>query len=99
VVLVLVNFNEVVGKDVIGAKGYNLGSVKGAEINVVEWKVTHLRVKLSNQAADELGFKKKFRSSTVCMPVSLISAIGDVVTLNSTRTEISGDPSITECRE
>ncbi len=97
--LVLVNFDEVVGKNVIGAKGYNLGAVKGAEVNVIDWKITHLYVKLSSQAADELGFKKRFRSSTVCMPVSLISAIGDVVTLNRALTEISGDPSITECKE
>ncbi len=93
------SFDEILGKDVIGAKGYNLGTVKGAEVNVVEWRITHLQVKLSSQAADELGFKKRFRSSTVCMPVSFISAVGDVVTLNRALTEISGDNSITECKE
>jgi sporulation protein YlmC with PRC-barrel domain len=98
-VVILSSFDEILGKDVIGAKGYNLGTVKGAEVNVVEWRITHLQVKLSSQAADELGFKKRFRSSTVCMPVSFISAVGDVVTLNRALTEISGDNSITECKE
>ena len=98
-VIILSSFDEILGKDVIGTKGYNLGTVKGAEVNVVDWRITHLHVKLSSQAADELGFKKRFRSSTVCMPVSYISAVGDVVTLNRALTEISGDTSITECKE
>ena len=36
-----------------------------------------------------LGFKKRFRSSSVCMPVSLVSAVGDVVTIGSDLKELS----------
>jgi len=95
----LVSISKIIGKGVVGAKGYNLGEVTGAEVNSVDWKITHLHVKLNSQAADELGFKKRFRSSKVCMPVSLVSAMGDVITMNRSITEISGDPSITECKE
>lgn len=96
---VLISIDKLVGKNVIGAKGYNMGEVKGFEFDPVDWKVTHMQVKLSDKAADELGFKKRFRSSTVCMPISMVAAIGDVVTLNKSLIDISGDNSVTECKE
>lgn len=97
--LFLVSINKIMGKGIIGAKGYNLGEITGVEVNALGWKVTHLHVKLNSQAADELDFKKRFRSSTVCMPVSLVSAMGDVITMNKSVAEISGDSSITERKE
>ncbi len=60
-------------------------------------KSTHLQVKLSNQASEDLGFKKRFRSSTVCMPISLVSAVGDVIMINKTLNELSKNPEISEC--
>ncbi len=98
-VFILVSIDKLSGKNVIGAGGYNLGEVKGAEVNTSTWQVTHLQVKLSNQASEELGFKKRFRSSTVCMPVSLVSAVGDVITIGKALSELSKNPEISECLE
>lgn len=95
----MVSIDEINGKKVIGKQGYDLGEVKGVEADTSRWQITHLHVKLSDKAADELGFKKRFRSSTVCMPVSLVEAVGDVVTMSSTLTELSGNSEITECKE
>jgi sporulation protein YlmC with PRC-barrel domain len=96
---VLVNLDELSGKDVIGTGGAVLGQVKGAEVNIRTWQVTHLKVKLSTQASEQLGFKKRFGSSSVCMPVSLVSAVGDVVTVSSTLSELSQNAEISECPE
>jgi sporulation protein YlmC with PRC-barrel domain len=94
----LTSVDELFGKKVIGAKGYSIGEIKGAAADFNQWKITHLHVKLDSNAADELGFKKRFSSSTVCLPVSLVSAIGDVVTIGQALNELSNNPDIYECR-
>lgn len=95
----MVSIDSLSGKNVIGAGGIIIGEIKGAEVNTNTWEVTHLQIKLSGTASDTLGFKKRFRSSTVCMPVSLISAVGDVVTIHSNLNELSQNPQIAECAQ
>jgi sporulation protein YlmC with PRC-barrel domain len=95
----LVSVDELSGKNVIGTGGTVLGEIKGAQINTSTWQVTHLQVKLSSTASDTLGFKKRFRSSNVCMPVSLVTAVGDVVTVGRTLDELSRNLEISECQE
>jgi sporulation protein YlmC with PRC-barrel domain len=98
-VTVLVSVESLVGKKVITAKAYILGEVKGAEADVDNWRITHLQVKLTDKVATDLGFKKRFRSSTICMPVSLISAVGEVVTIEKSLDELSKTFDIVECKE
>jgi sporulation protein YlmC with PRC-barrel domain len=95
----VVSLDTISGKNVIGQGGDDLGEIKGAEINIKTWNVTHLQIKLSSKASDLLGFKKRFRSSTVCLPVSMVSAVGDVVTINKTLDELSNNQEVTECVE
>jgi sporulation protein YlmC with PRC-barrel domain len=98
-VFVLVGMDKLVGKKVITAKAYVLGEVKGIEANVDNWRITHLQVKLTDKAATDLGFKKRFRSSTVCMPITLIKAVGEVVTIDKSVRELSRTFDIVECKE
>lgn len=95
----MVSLDKISGKNVIGQGGDDLGEVKGAEVNTNTWNVTHLQVKLSSKASESMGFKKRFRSSTVCLPVSMVSAVGDVVTVNKTLDELSSNQEVTECVE
>ncbi len=95
----VVSLDKISGKNVIGQGGDDLGEVKGAEVNTNTWNVTHLQVKLSSKASESMGFKKRFRSSTVCLPVSMVSAVGDVVTVNKTLDELSSNQEVTECVE
>lgn len=95
----MVSANTLIGKKVIGTAGYDLGQVKGFEMNTDTWNVTYLQVKLTSKAADELGFRKRFGSSTVCMPVSLVNAIGDVITVNKSLNELSEHQEIVKCLE
>jgi sporulation protein YlmC with PRC-barrel domain len=79
----MTSFNELMGKTVVGVKAYTLGNVNDAEVDMEKWQVTHLHVNLTNEATRELGFKKPMLGSvTVYVPISLIQAVGDVVTLN-----------------
>jgi sporulation protein YlmC with PRC-barrel domain len=76
-------FGKMIGKRVIGSNTYMLGEVASADIDTGKWQVTHLHVSLADDAIRELGYKKLFTGSViVCLPVSLIQAVGDVITLN-----------------
>jgi sporulation protein YlmC with PRC-barrel domain len=98
-VITLVSFDELSDKFVICSGGFDLGQINGVEIDTGTWQVTHLRVKLSKSASEDLGFKKIIGSSTVCMPVSLISSIGDNVLLNKTLDELARHPEIRKCKK
>ena len=53
-------------------------------VDVNSWKATAFYVYLSDEATAELNFKKPFlRKIVICLPTSLIQAVGDVVTLNA----------------
>jgi len=98
-VFIVVSIDKLVGLKVITAKAYILGEVKGAEVDVANWRITHLHVKLTDNAATDLGFKKRFRSSTVCMPITLINEVGEVVTIDKSLKELSRIIDIVECKE
>ena len=93
------SFEKLSGKFVICAGGFDLGEINGVEMNTDTWQVTHLHVKLSKQASEDLGFKKRFMSKTVCLPISLVSKVGDNVLLNKSLHELSRHPEISECHE
>jgi sporulation protein YlmC with PRC-barrel domain len=95
----LVDVDRLKGKKVIDKKAYTLGEVGGAEVDTEKWEVTHLRVKLMDEAATELGFKKRFRSSTVCMPVTLVAAVGDIIAIDKSIQELRNTTEIAECKE
>ena len=92
-------FDKLSGKYVICAGGFDLGNVNEIEINTANWQVTHLHVELSKPASEDLGFKKRFRSSTVCVPISLVSQVGDNILLNKSLDELTRHPEIAECIE
>ncbi|MCW4030558.1 MAG: PRC-barrel domain-containing protein [Candidatus Bathyarchaeota archaeon] len=95
----MVDTSKLIGKNIITTGGVILGEVKGTHVNTNTWQLTYLQVKLSAPASEMLGFKKRFRSSIVCMPVSLVSAVGDVITIARTLRDLSENPEIIECPE
>ena len=95
----VVGIDKLVGMKVITAKAYIFGEVNGAGVDVDNWRITHLHVKLTDKAAIDLGFKKRFRSSTVCMPITLINEVGEVVTIDKSLEELSRIIEVTECKE
>ena len=93
------NFDELSGKYVICSNGFDLGEINGIEFDTTTWQVTNLHVKLSKSASEDLGFRKRFRSSTVCFPISLVSKVGDNVLLNKSLDDLIRHPEISECPE
>lgn len=73
----------------IGANAYTLGEVTGADVDTEKWQITHLHVSLTDEATRELGFMKPFLGSViVCLPIDIIQATGDVVSLNKSIDEL-----------
>jgi sporulation protein YlmC with PRC-barrel domain len=88
----MVEVSRVNGKKVITTDAFNVGEASGAEMDD-QWKITHLHVNLSKEATNELGFKKPVLGHiTICLPVNLIQAFRDVITLSKTREELKGIP-------
>ena len=84
------------GKKVITSDAFTIGAVSGAEVDTTQWTITHLHISLNKEATVELGYKKPvFGHITICIPIALIKAFGDVATLNKTREELTVIP---ECK-
>ena len=88
--------NKLNGMSVITSDAYNLGEVNGAQVNTNTWNITNLDVELTKEATLEFGFKKPFLSSlTVCLPITTVDKVGDVITLNKSLTELKN---LEECK-
>jgi sporulation protein YlmC with PRC-barrel domain len=84
------------GVKVITANSYTLGEVEGANIDTKSWKMTHIKVGLSDEATRELGYSKPFLGSVkICLPVDSIDGYGDVMTLKKTLMDLKGS---NECK-
>ncbi len=94
----MISFDTLIGKKVIGTDGYIIGEVTGAEIDPTIWHVHQLHVKLTDNASEELGFKKRFRSSKISMPTKMVRSVGDVVNIWPKLEALSESKEITECK-
>jgi sporulation protein YlmC with PRC-barrel domain len=82
VTLLIIDVSKLIGKQVIGAEAMELGEVESVKMDSSNWRVTHLGIKLTDDATKELGFNKTFWSSVVIsLPVRVVSVVGDVITL------------------
>jgi len=95
----LINLEKIIGLQVITGDAHTLGEVKGARIDTKTWEIKYLNVKLSDKAADRLGMKKRFRSSAISIPVSLVQAVSEFVTINKSMEELETAREIVEYKE
>ena len=77
------NATKLNGKQVITSKAEVLGEVEGVEIDTSDWSVTHIQISLLKQNIEKFNYKKPlFGSVSVCIPVTLITAISDVISIS-----------------
>jgi sporulation protein YlmC with PRC-barrel domain len=94
-----INFEEIMGLNVVTSGAQIIGEVKGAKIDTTTWRIKFLNVKLTGEAAESLGMKKRFRSPKICIPVHMVQAVGHVVTISRSLDELESSQEITECKE
>ncbi len=74
--------NELKGKNVISS-AKNIGTVSDIEIDAATWKVTNIRVGLTDDMISFLGYHKPLRGKVqVLLSTNVIDAVGDFVALN-----------------
>ncbi len=93
------NFKEIIGLDVVTAGARIIGAVDGAKIDDTTWAIKFLNVKLTGEAAENLGLKKRFRSSKICIPIHMVQAGGNVVTISRSIEELESSQEIVECKD
>ena len=88
----MMKFSKIDGLKTFSSDALMVGEVSGAEINTVEWEVTHLYIELSDAAATKLAYKKPLLGLgqiTICIPVGYVKTVGDVITLNRPLQELA----------
>lgn len=79
----MVSINVLFGKNVVGEDARVIGKSTGAQIDLSQWLITHIKVKLTEEATRELGYKKPLLGSVeVLIPVGFVKAVGDLISVN-----------------
>jgi len=86
---IMVSINVLFGKDVVGEDARVIGKSTGAQIDLSQWLITHIKVKLTEEAMRELGYKKPLLGSVeVLLPVGSIKAVGDIISVSKSIKEL-----------
>lgn len=86
-------FND---RRVVTSDAWDLGKVDGIEIDTEKRTITHLRVSLSKDSAQELRFKKPLLGDiVVCIPINHVKAFGDMINLDTPFSDLAA---IAECQ-
>jgi sporulation protein YlmC with PRC-barrel domain len=79
----MVSMNSLLNKTVLSLDAYDIGTITGFDLDITEWKVTHIGITLNSQSTKELGVRKPLLGGlTICIPVAHVDKVGDMVTLN-----------------
>ena len=71
------------GKGVIDSEARVLGYVSGIEFDIKNWKITHLSIKLTDEATEAFGYKKpRLGSIVVNVSIGVIKAVRDVIAID-----------------
>lgn len=95
----VISFKEINKLQVVTSQAQIIGEIKEIKIDKTTWQVKYLDVKLTGDAAASLGMKKRFGSSAICIPTSMIKAIAHVITISKSLEELEESIEIKECRD
>ena len=95
----MINFENIIGLEVVTSEAKIIGAVEGAKVDTTTWMIKFLNVKLTGEAAESLGKKKRFRSSKICIPVGMVKAVGQLVTISRSIEELESSQEIAECTD
>ena len=85
----MVEIGRLFWKKVVTSDDYVIGEAESAELDTVTWQVTNLYVSLNDEASEKMGFDRPyFGKIFVCLPVSTVNEIGDLITLKKTFQEL-----------
>ncbi len=80
--------DEIIGKEVVGLSGYDLGKVSNVQIDEKLWKVVALEIHLDKDVAEEHRLRHRFRRTKVLINVEHVQGVGDRVVLRGSREDL-----------
>jgi len=93
----MVEIGRLFWKRVVTSDDYVIGETESAELDTVTWQIKSFYVSLNDDASEKLGFERPyFGKIFVCLPVSTVKEIGDIVTLNKTFEDLK---ELRECKK
>lgn len=85
-----ISFSELEGRTVLGKGGREIGELAGIYIDVDNWKVTYIEVKVLKDVLEDMGMKRPvFGTQTIKVPISQISRTSDAILLEAELSEVS----------
>ena len=85
----MVEIGRLFWKRVVTSDDYVIGETESAELDTVTWQVKSLYVSLNDEASEKMGFERPyFGKIFVCLPVSTVKEVGDLISLNKTFSEL-----------
>jgi len=82
--------NELVGKMIVAGDGREVGEVDNVYIDVAQWRVTAIGVRLRREVLEELHLRRPLLGSqTIRLPVEQVAAVSDTVVLKPALAEVS----------
>ena len=80
---------ELAGRIVIAVGAKQLGVISGIEVESASWKVTHLRVELTEQAVSTFGYTRPLVGKVEALiPTATVQTVGDIIVLDKTVDEL-----------
>ena len=93
----MVEIGRLFWKKVITADDFIIGEIESADLEEKTWQLKSFYVSLNDEATKKLGFERPYFGKVfVCLPVSIIGTIKDVVVLNTTFQELQ---ELRECKK
>jgi len=80
--------DEIIGKEVVGLSGYDLGKVSNLQVDERQWKVVALEIHLDKDVAEEHRLRHRFRRTKVLINVEHVQGVGDRVVLKGSREDL-----------
>ena len=79
---------RLIGKEVVGARGWKIGKVKDIVFDEGSWRIGSLEVRLHRAVAQEYQMRHLLTRSVIEADVSSIRAVGDQVLLSVGKTDL-----------
>ncbi len=79
---------KLLGKQVVGSRGWKIGKVKELVFDENTWQIGALEVELNRTVAQDYQMKKLLGRSSIAVKVDSVHAVGDQVILAVTKPEL-----------
>jgi len=82
-------YNELKGRTILGKGGREVGELSGILIDVDDWRVTSIEIKVHKDVLEAMGMKRPvFGTQSITVPISQISRTSDAILLEAELSEV-----------